>query len=166
MIGKKMEAALNKQINNELYSAYLYMAMSACATTMGFKGTAKWFSVQAREEVRHAMRFYKYIHDQLGQVELQALAEPPAKFKSVADMFDQALTHEKFITKCIAELADLAVKEKDYASGIMLQWFVTEQIEEEASPAEIVGQLKMIGASGSGLLMLDHQLGKREFKED
>jgi ferritin len=164
MISKKMEAALNKQINNELYSAYLYMAMSACATTMGFKGTANWFAVQAREEMEHAKRFYKYVLDQMAEITLDAIKQPAAKFSSILDMFEQALKHEKFITKCISDLADLAAKENDHATGIMLQWFVTEQIEEEANPAEIAMQLKMAGSSAGTLLMVDHQLAKREFK--
>ena len=164
MISKKMEAALNKQINNEIYSAYLYLAMSANATTMGFKGTASWFMVQAKEEMTHAMKFYGYLIDQLAVVSLQAVEQPPARFKSVLDMFEQALNHEKTVTKAIWELVDLAVKENDHASAIVLQWFVTEQVEEESNASEVIAQLKMIGSSSGSLFMIDPQLSKRTFE--
>ena len=164
MISKKMETALNKQINNELYSAYLYTAMSADAHHAGFKGVANWFMVQGKEEMTHAMKLYAYVQDQQGRVALQAIQEPPARFKSVLDMFEKGLAHEQSVTKAINELTDLAAKENDHATAIALQWFITEQIEEEANATEIVGQLKMVKESVGSLFMIDHQLGKREFK--
>lgn len=164
MIGNKMQAAINKQINNELYSAYLYLAMSAEAAFKGYKGTAKWFQIQFQEEMGHAMKFKDYLLERGAEVELGAIAQPKAGFKSVLAMFETTLAHERGITKNIADLMDLAVKEKDYASQALLQWYVTEQVEEEASDNEIIGMLKMAGASTGTLLMIDKQLGKREYK--
>lgn len=161
MISKKMTDALNKQINRELYSSYLYLAMSACATSMNFKGAGQWFAVQAQEENGHAMKFYKYLLDQGAEVALAAIDQPAGKFKSMPDMFEATLKHERSITEAIHKLMELAVAEKDHATQIFLQWFVSEQVEEEANAAEVVAQLKMIGSSMGSLFMIDHQLGKR-----
>jgi ferritin len=162
MISKKMEKAINEQINREMYSAYLYLAMAAYAEQTGLKGFANWFRVQNEEETEHAMKFFDYIHEQGGRVELGAIEKPPAEFKSPQALFDQSLKHEQFITKSIGELVDLAVKENDHATRNMLQWYVKEQVEEEANAQEIVTKLKMIGPSGSGLLYLDGKLAKRK----
>lgn len=164
MITKKMEKAINKQINNELYSAYLYLAMSADATLKGYRGSATWFFVQYQEETGHATKFYKYLLDQGATVELDAIAKPQAEFKGLLDMFETTLKHEQSVTKAIHGLMDLAVAEKDYATQGLLQWYVTEQVEEEANGAEILGMLKMAGTSAGTLLMIDKQLGKRVFK--
>lgn len=164
MIGNKMRDAINKQINNELYSAYLYLAMSAEAELKGYKGTAQWFKVQFQEEMEHALKFKKYLLEQGAEVELEAIAKPKVGFKSLLSMFELTLRHEQFITACIGKLMDLAVKEKDYATQILLQWYVTEQVEEEANDSEIIGMLKMAGSSTGALLMLDKQLGKRGAK--
>lgn len=166
MLSEKMEAALNKQLNNELYSAYLYLSMSAYSTYNGLKGFAKWFMVQYQEETVHAMKFYKYILDQGSQVKLMAIAQPMTEFKSPLEMFEKTLQHEKFITQCINDLVDLAIAEKDHATEIFLQWFVSEQIEEEGNDNEIIGKLKLVGDHGPALLMLDRELATREFKED
>ena len=163
MLGKKMETALNRQINNEFYSAYIYMAMSAYSTFIGLKGAANWFTVQSQEEMVHFNKFYKFVLDRGGKIELLAVQKPPFEFKSLTDMFEQTLKHEKFITKCINDLVDLARKEKDHATEAMLQWFVTEQVEEEANPTEILGQLKLAGKDGNGLLMIDKDLATRVF---
>ncbi len=162
-MGEKMQDALNKQLNNEIYSAYLYMSMSAYSTFIGLKGFANWFMVQYQEEMTHAMKFYDYINDQGGQVRLMALAQPMTEFESPLDMFEKTLEHEKFITKCINELVDLAISEKDHATNIFLQWFVTEQIEEEGNDNDIIAKLKLIGDNGNGLLMLDKELATRVF---
>lgn len=164
MIGNKMRDAINKQINNELYSAYLYLAMSAEAELKGYKGTAQWFKVQFQEEMEHALKFKKYLLEQGAEVELEAIAKPRIGFKSLLAMFELTLKHEQFITASIGKLMDLAVKEKDYATQILLQWYVTEQVEEEANDSEIIGMLKMAGSSTGALLMLDKQLGKRGAK--
>jgi len=163
MLSNNMLNALNKQINKEIYSAYLYMSMSAYSQFIGLKGFANWFMVQYNEEMEHAMKIYNYINDQGEQVKLMAIDEPPAEFESPMDMFEKTLDHEKFITKSINELVDLATEEKDHATGIFLQWFVTEQIEEEGNDNDIINQLKLIGDNGNGLIMLDRELGGRVF---
>jgi ferritin len=162
MLGEKMLNALNKQVNNEMYSAYLYMSMSGHSTYIGLKGFANWFMVQYQEEMVHAMRMYNYINDQGGQVKLIAIAQPPTEFTSPLDMFEKTLEHEKFITKCIGDLVNLAMEEKDHATNIFLQWFVTEQIEEEANDNEVIAKLKLAGESGSALLMIDKELAARQ----
>jgi ferritin len=118
--------------------------------------------VQYQEEMVHAMRMYNYINDQGGQVKLIAIAQPPTEFTSPLDMFEKTLEHEKFITKCIGDLVNLAMEEKDHATNIFLQWFVTEQIEEEANDNEVIAKLKLAGESGSALLMIDRELAARQ----
>ena len=163
MLSNNILNALNKQINKEIYSAYLYMSMSAYSQYIGLKGFANWFMVQYNEEMEHAMKIYTYVNDQGEQVKLMAIDEPPVEFESPLDMFEKTLDHEKFITKSINELVDLAIAEKDHATGIFLQWFVTEQIEEEGNDNDIINQLKLIGDNGNGLIMLDRELGSRVF---
>jgi ferritin len=158
-----MADALNDQMNKEIYSAYLYMAMSAFSSYLGLKGFANWFMVQYQEEMSHAMKFYGYIIDQGEQVKLKAIEEPPTDFKSPMDMFQRTLKHEQFVTKCINELVDLSIKEKDHATNIFLQWYVTEQIEEEGNDNDIIAKLKLVGDKGDGLLMLDKELAARVF---
>jgi len=162
MPGEKMLEALNKQVNNEMYSAYLYMSMSAYSAFIGLKGFANWFMVQYQEEMVHAMKIYNYVNDQGGQVKLRAVAQPPTEFTSPLDMFEKTLEHEKFITKCIDDLVDLAIEEKDYATNIFLQWFVTEQVEEEANDNEVISRLKLVGENSSALLMIDRELAARQ----
>jgi ferritin len=161
-----MLSALNKQINKEIYSAYLYMSMSAYSQYTGLKGFANWFMVQYNEEMEHAMKIYTYVNDQGEQVKLMAIDEPPVEFDSPLDMFEKTLDHEKFITKSINELVDIAIAEKDHATVIFLQWFVTEQIEEEGNDNDIINQLKLVGDNGNGLIMLDRELGSRVFTPD
>jgi len=163
MLSEKMQDALNGQLNKEMYSAYLYLAMSAYSTYIGLKGFANWFMVQYQEEMMHAMKIYDYINNQGGQVKLMAIEQPLTEFKSPMDMFEKTLEHEKFITKSINELVDLAIAEKDHATNIFLQWFVTEQIEEESNDKDIIARLKLIGKDGNGLLMLDKELAARVF---
>jgi ferritin len=161
MLSKKMLDALNIQVNREMYSAYLYMSMSAYSQYIGLKGFANWFMVQYQEEMGHAMKIYNYVNDQGERVKLMKIDEPPADFESPLDMFEKTLNHERFVTKSINELVDLAIKEKDHATEIFLQWFVTEQIEEEGNDVDIINQLELIGKDGNGLLMLDRDLGTR-----
>ncbi|MCJ7593893.1 MAG: ferritin [Desulfobacterales bacterium] len=164
MIGKKIEKALNEQLNKEMYSAYLYMAMSAYSESIGLKGFANWFMVQYHEEMLHAMKIYEYIHRQGGRVKLMAVKEPSSDFDSVLDMFEKTLAHEKFITKSINNLVDLAIAEKDHATHIFLQWYVTEQVEEEENDNDIIAKLKLVGTGAegqSGLFLIDKELGAR-----
>ncbi len=163
MLSETMTERLNEQINNEIYSAYLYMSMSAYSTYTGLKGFANWFMIQYHEEMSHAMKLYDYINDQGGRVKLSAIKEPQAEFESPLDMFEKTLTHERFITGCINDLVDLAIAEKDHATNIFLQWFITEQIEEEGNDNDIIARLKIVGEDGNGLLMLDRELSARVF---
>jgi ferritin len=161
MISQKMTDTINRQINNEIYSAYLYMSMSAHSSHIGLNGFASWFMVQYHEEMFHAMKFYNYMLDQGSQVHLQALKEPLKTFTSATDMFEKTLEHEKFITKSINEIADLALQEKDHGTYQFIQWYVNEQIEEEKNDNEILQKLTLAGDSGAGLFMIDQQLGTR-----
>lgn len=161
MIGKTVEDAINKQINEEMYSAYLYLSMSAYFESINLKGFANWMYVQYKEEVEHAMKFYQHLKDRGGQMKLYAIAEPPSRWESPLVAFRATLAHEQHITECINNLVDLAEREKDRAAYNMLQWFINEQVEEEANDEEIIGQLEMIGDSKNGLLMIDRELAKR-----
>jgi ferritin len=162
MLGKTLQDAMNEQIKNELYSAYLYLSMSAYCEAANLPGFAHWMRMQAEEEVSHAMKFYQFIHERGGRVVLQAIDQPPVEFQSPLNAFEQTLEHEQKVTAMIHDLYTLAVQEKDYASQAFLQWFVTEQVEEEDSATQIVETLKMIGDKGHALLMLDRELGRRE----
>jgi ferritin len=161
MIDTKMAQALNEQINKEMYSAYLYMSMSAYSNTTGLKGFANWFMVQYHEEMFHAMKLFEYIQRQGKEVKLEALKAPPAEFSSQLDMFTQTLAHEQYITSSINELMELAISKKDHATQIFLEWYVTEQVEEEENDNDIILQLKLIGDNAHALLMLDRELTAR-----
>jgi ferritin len=161
MLSSIMGKALNEQVNREMYSAYLYMSMSADCAFKGLKGFANWFMVQYHEEMLHAMKLYEYLQRQGGKVSLKAIKEPPFMFATPMDMFAATLKHEQFITKSINELSNLAVKEKDHASQTFLQWYVTEQVEEEENDNDIIAQLKLIGKDTAGLFMLDKELSTR-----
>jgi ferritin len=162
MLSRTMQDAINEQIKNELYSAYLYLSMSAYCESGNLPGFAHWMQMQAQEEMVHAMKFYGYVHDRGGQVVLLAIDQPPAEFQSPLDIFEKALGHEQKVTAMIDNLYDLAIQEKDYASQVLLQWFVTEQVEEEDSATKVIDTLKMVGDSRQALLMLDRELGGRQ----
>jgi ferritin len=161
MLSEKMMEALNEQVNREMYSAYLYMSMSAYSNTVGLKGFANWFMVQYHEEMLHAMKLYEYILRQGGRVTLKAIKEPPRDFESPLDMFEKTLAHERFITGSINERMDLAISEKDHATQIFLQWYVNEQVEEEENDNDIIAQLRFIKDNPQGLMMLDRELAAR-----
>lgn len=163
MLSERMVEALNKQINREIYSAYLYLSMSAYDTFKGLKGFANWFMVQYQEEMTHVMKIYDYINDQGSKVKLMAVEQPPTEFGSPLEMFEKTLEHEKFVTRCINDLVNIAIEEKDHATKIFLQWFVTEQIEEEANDNDIIAKLKLVGKEGNGLFMIDKELATRVF---
>ena len=162
MISKKMLAAMNEQIAHEQYSAQLYLAMAAYFHDQGYDGMAKWMTVQAREEYGHAMKFFDHIVERQSRVELKGMDAPKKEWASPLDAFKAAYAHEQFITGKINELCKLAESEKDNASAIFLQWFVTEQVEEESNAAKIVQMLERVGDAGHALIMVDMQLGKRE----
>jgi ferritin len=163
MLSKKMQAALNNQCNAEMYSAYLYLSMSAYFQSISLGGFANWMRAQAQEEMTHAMKFYDYVNERGGRVTLTAIEAPPTEWKSILDVFENTLSHEQKVTGLINDLMNLALKEKDHASQIFLQWFVSEQVEEEDSVDEIVQKLKLIGDAGGGIFMLDRELGQRSF---
>ncbi len=161
MLSKKMEKALNEQLNAEAYSSYLYLSMSASFSARTLKGFAQWMSVQAKEEFAHAMKFYDYLIARGARVTLQGVAQPPADWAGPAAAFKDTLAHEQKVTAMIDKLADLAVAEKDHATREFLDWFVKEQVEEETQANDIVQRLNLAGSSTGALLFLDHELGKR-----
>jgi ferritin len=162
MISKKIQDAFNAQLNAEAYSSYLYLAMAAHCTSMNLDGMAGWLRAQSAEEWQHAMKFYRYLHDRGGTVELAAIDAPKDSWKSPLALFESVLKHEQKVTRMIDDLVTLAAKEDDPAASVFLQWFVTEQVEEESNAEKIVAKLRLIGDSANGLFMMDHELGKRK----
>lgn len=163
MLHKKLEKALNDQINAEFYSSYLYLAMSAHFEAAGLPGCARWMQAQTQEEWFHGMKMYDFVHGRGGRVELKAIAAPPTRWVSPLAVFESVLAHEQKVTGLINDLVDLALKEKDHATNIFLQWFVSEQVEEEANASAIIGKLRLIGKDSGSLFALDNELGQRVF---
>ncbi|HOX04933.1 MAG TPA: ferritin [Planctomycetota bacterium] len=163
MINKKVEAAMNKQIVAETYSAWMYLSMAAWLDEQNLKGFASWMKVQAQEELTHATLFYNHITDRGGRVQLGAIEAPPNEWKSAGAVFEAAYVHEQKVTAMINNLVELATAEKDFAANPMLQWFVKEQVEEEKNPSELAARLKLVGSTGDGLLRLDAEAGTRTF---
>ncbi|MCG3177958.1 MAG: Bacterial non-heme ferritin [Phycisphaerae bacterium] len=161
MLTAKMAKALNEQINAELYSSYLYLAMSAYFQGENLTGFAKWMRVQADEERMHAMKFYDYVLARGGTVKLTAIEAPPASWKNALDVFKAVYEHELKVSALINDLSSLSQHEKDHASHATLEWFVTEQVEEEATADNIVKQLKLAGSAPGALFILDRELGAR-----
>jgi len=155
MISERIQQAMNDQIQHETFSAYLYFSMAAFFHTKGLDGMAQWMKAQ------HALRFFNHINDRGGRIELQAIEKPESKWDSPRDAFKAALKHEQFITGKINDLAKLADDENDRAAGIVLQWFVAEQVEEEDSVGKVLDMLEIAGEKGPGLLMVDRELGQR-----
>ena len=165
MLTNKVEKAMNDQLAVELESAYAYLAMSAYCEQESLPGSASWLRHQASEELGHAMRFYTFISDRDGRVHLRALPEPRAKYSSLLDVFERALEQERSVSRSISDLYSLVVNEKDYAAQAWLDWFATEQVEEEKSVGHIVDSLRRIGNRGDLLFLLDKELGDREGAE-
>jgi ferritin len=161
MLSPKVQEALSQQINAELFSEYLYLSMSAYFEAESFKGMAKWMRVQAGEEHTHAMKFYDFVNDRNGRVTLTQIEAPKTQWKSPLDAFEDAYKHEQKVSGLINDLSNLALAEKDHAAHNFLEWFVGEQVEEEANALMIVDQLKLVGDNGTGLYMIDQQLGQR-----
>jgi ferritin len=161
MISAALQKAINEQINKELYSSYLYLSMAAYFEDQNLPGFANWMYVQEGEEREHGKKFYEYLVDRGAKVELKAIAAPATTWKSSLDVFKEVQKHEAAVTASINSLYELALSEKDYASQIMLQWFITEQVEEEKNAAEIVQKLELIESKGTAVLMLDHEMGHR-----
>jgi ferritin len=161
MLSKKMQAALNKQLNAEMYSSYLYLSMAAWLEAQNLKGMAHWMKAQAKEEHGHAMKFFDFILDRLAEVNLAQIAAPATSWASPLAAFEAVRRHEAKVTGLISDLAEQAAAEKDHATAVFLHWFINEQVEEEAAASEILGKLEAIGDSVGGLHVLDHHMGKR-----
>ena len=157
----KIYKALNEQIKHEFYSSYLYLSMASYFENIPLEGFTKWFRKQAQEEHEHGMKIYNYINDRNLQVDLQGIDKPPVKFKSVEDIFKQALAHEKKVTHWIYEIYELALKEKDHATHVFLQWFITEQVEEEKNAQDNLDQIQLIGDDKAALFVIDQNFAKR-----
>lgn len=161
MISKAIEKSFNEQLAAETYSAYLYWSMSAALEAMQLPGFAHWMRVQAQEEMSHAMKFYHHLVERGGRVKLGPIDSPPAEWDSLDKMFEAVLQHERHVTSLIHKLVETAAKEKDYAAGVFLQWFVSEQVEEEAAAETILSKIRMVQDSKGGLYMLDKEMGQR-----
>lgn len=161
MISSKMVDAINEQINHELYSSYLYLAMSAHFEAESLPGFAKWTRLQAQEENEHAMKFFDFVHDRGGKVALKAITAPPTSFGAPSEIFEQILEHERKVTSLINALYETALQEKDYAAQVLLYWYIEEQVEEEKNAGLIVDQLRLAGDRPGNILHLDRHVGKR-----
>lgn len=163
MINEKIRKAFNEQIQNELYSAYIYLSMATYFHSIGLDGMGGWMRIQALEEQVHAMKLFDHVVERDGKVDLLEIKQPPLQWKSPLDAFKIAYEHEQFITGCINKLMKLADDENEYASKSLLQWFIDEQVEEEATASKTVSELEMIGDNPQALLMIDRELGTRTF---
>jgi ferritin len=160
-LSRTIQDALNEHMNQEFYASYLYLSMSAYCEEMNLPGFAHWMRTQSQEEYSHAMKMFDFIAEQKGRVILHPIDQPTIEFHSPLDLMQQTLEHERHVTRLINQLYELAVREKDYPTQVHLQWFVTEQVEEEKVASNIVEQLKIIGEQGASLLLLDRELAKR-----
>jgi ferritin len=163
MLKKKLEKAINDQINAEIYSAYLYAAMASYFEAASLPGFAHWMQVQVKEELSHAEKFYNFVNERGGRVTLAAIEKPPANWKTPLAVFQHTYQHEQEVSRRIDRLMDLAIKENDHMAKELLQWFVAEQVEEESSADKIVQDLKRVGDNGHGLLMIDRELAARVY---
>lgn len=162
MLSAKMNEALNQQINMEFFSAYMYLAMAAEADRLGLPGFSNWFRIQYQEELTHADRFFNYVLERDGKAELLTIEAPKVSEESALSLFEKSLSHEQSVTASIFKLKDLARSESDHATDVFLEWFVSEQVEEEASTRSIVDQLKLVDGNGNGLFMIDRELAGRQ----
>ncbi len=163
MIKEKMLNALNEQINAEQYSALLYLSMSAWFSEKGLPGFANWMYIQYQEELTHANKFFKYVVERSGKVELKAIQQMPTEFVDIVDVFEKTKAHEQHVTSLINNLVDISLEERDHATQSFLKWFVDEQVEEEANVQEILDTLKLINGQGNGIFMLDREMRQRVF---
>lgn len=162
-MNESIEKAINNQINAEIYSAYLYLAMAAYFDGLGLEGFSNWMKIQAQEEMTHAMKFYHFVFERGGKVTMAAIEEPKNEFDTPLSVFKEVLKHEKVVTGLINDLYELADKEKDFAFQSFLKWFIDEQVEEEGNAQKIIDQVKLAGEQGPGLFMLDKELAARVF---
>ena len=157
----RIEKALNEQMNAEMYSAYLYLSMASYFESQGLEGCANWMKAQTQEELIHAMKFYNFIVERGGRAIMSEIKAPPSEWDSPLKVFEHALEHEQLVTSLINKLMDLAIEEKDHATQIFLQWFVTEQVEEEASAGAVVDKMRLAGEQSGGVFMVDRELASR-----
>lgn len=162
MLSKEIQDALNDQIKNEYFASYTYLSMAAHCESINMRGFASWLRNQSKEELDHAMRLFDYVIDRDAHVVLQSIDKPQNKFKSLSDMFQQVLDHEREVTSMINKLYEKAISENDHATAVELQWFIQEQVEEEKTATEILEKLKFAGENSSALLLLDRELAERE----
>ena len=160
-IDSKLLDAINRHINAELYSSYLYLSMSTYCEAIDMPGFAHWMRVQSQEEYTHAMKFVTYLEDRDARVNLLPIEQPPVEFNSVDDIMRQTLAHEQHVSQLINDLYGVAVGANDYASQIMLQWFVSEQVEEEKTARDVIAALDMVKGRSDALLLLDREMGSR-----
>jgi len=165
MIKEVVAKSINDQINKEYYSSYLYLSMSAYFEAEGLKGFANWMRIQAKEESDHAEKFFNYLNERGGRVELKAIEQVPTDFDGIEKVFDQVLEHEEMITASINDMMDVAIEAKDHATKSFLQWFVDEQVEEESTVGDIINNIKLIKGDGQGILMMDRELGSRVYTQ-
>ncbi len=163
MISKNLQKELILQLNREYHSAYLYLGMSVYCSKEGFNGAANWFNIQYQEEVSHGMKLFKYLEDQDADIELPKIDAVKVEYKSILDVFKKSLAHEQYMTNNLNILSDLAMKDKDHATYSLLQWYVSEQVEEEATVKEIIDSIKLVGDNGYGLYTIDKELAQRTF---
>lgn len=163
MIKKTIEDAINKQIVREIYSSNLYLSISAYFHNQSLDGFANWMRVQAQEEMVHAMKFFDFVLDRQGLPKIGTIEAPPTDFKNPITALESAYQHEQLVSSWINELSDLAAKESDHATVVLLQWYITEQVEEEATSSQLVDKVKMIGDNKAGLFLLDNELKQRKF---
>lgn len=163
MINKKMQKEINKQINAEFYSSYLYLSMAAYFETKNLQGFANWMNIQAQEEWAHGMKFFNYLLERGGEVKLAQIDAPKTDWKNVIEVFEEVYAHEQKVTSLIDNLVNVAIEEKDHATRSFLQWFVDEQVEEEANVTLLLEQLKMVEGQGVALFMIDRELKQRVF---
>lgn len=163
MITTRMQTELNNQINAEYWSAYFYLSMSAYCAESGLAGAANWFRVQYQEEIAHALKFFDYLIERGGKVELKPITEVPKEWSGIIPIFEETKKHEQHVTSLINHLMDVAIEERDHAAKSFLQWYVDEQVEEEANVQTIIDQLQMVEGKGNGLFMIDKDLAQRVF---
>ncbi len=166
MMSDKLHKAMNEQINAEMHSAYLYLSMASWFEDESLPGMAIWMKAQAHEEMEHAMKFYEFINDRRQKVDLLPIEGPKNSWNSPEEVFKESLEHEQYITSRINKLMDMAREEKDYAAEAFLQWFITEQVEEEAAADAILSRIQLMGDSKHAMFMLDRELGKRSSSEE
>ncbi len=166
MLSEKIQTAINQQINEEIFSAYIYLAMAAEADRLGLPGFSNWFKLQYQEELGHADRFFNYVLERNGEVDLLPIQKPEIGGESALSLFEKALAHERHITGCISSLKDLAMSESDHATDVFLEWFVNEQVEEEANAQLVIDQLRLIDGNPNGLFMIDRELANRTISSE